>query len=436
MMDRLTTPSVQYINETERHEAQILAGIALTGIVITTTSQSLRLFCPEVLPYPMTSRILAFGFSPWAGSVFVYYLVRTHNTKWAGTLLLLGIYVGFLGQALFSGTQAVRSTMAFVYLIPLVSSFMGGVEGTIFWTLMTWVGSIATFKTVPGLTSQEFVVQTISLSASALVGAVSSHLRRKGEKEVNLKRAQLSDASKFTALGEVSAGVAHEINNPLAVIQLKSEQIRHQLIDIGKADSELHAKELADQVDIIEKMNERISRIIYSLNVYSRNGSQDSFEPVRVEDLIESSNIICGEKMSRFGVRFTVTGLASDPFVKCRESQIVQVLVHLLSNSIDAVQKLQDKWIKIDIGSVAEWVEISVMDSGNGIPTDVLERVFDPFFTTKDIGKGIGLGLSASQGMVQSHQGTLTVDRNSPHTRFLLRLPRCNPPESGSRSSI
>ena len=99
------------------------------------------------------------------------------------------------------------------------------------------------------------------------------------------------------------------------------------------------------------------------------------------------------------------------------------MLLNILNNSFDAIQSLPTKWIRIDVFSADDRLQLSVTDSGQGIPREVSDRMHEPFFTTKDVGKGTGLGLSISKGIIEDHDGSLTYDRKSPHTRFVIELP-------------
>jgi signal transduction histidine kinase len=103
--------------------------------------------------------------------------------------------------------------------------------------------------------------------------------------------------------------------------------------------------------------------------------------------------------------------------------QIAQVLLNLIRNSCDAIERGAEKWIRIAVTRLPDSIEISVSDSGRGIPENVREKIFQPFFTTKEVGRGTGLGLSVSKGIVEAHGGTITLDTKSTHTRFVVTLP-------------
>jgi signal transduction histidine kinase len=110
--------------------------------------------------------------------------------------------------------------------------------------------------------------------------------------------------------------------------------------------------------------------------------------------------------------------------IDCRPTEISQVLLNLLNNAVDAVQPLAEKWVELQVRSAGKDVEISVMDSGKGIPEKIRDKVGQPFFTTKVVGHGTGLGLSISRGIVEAHGGHLNLDTQCEHTRFVVTLPK------------
>jgi len=103
---------------------------------------------------------------------------------------------------------------------------------------------------------------------------------------------------------------------------------------------------------------------------------------------------------------------------------MAQVLLSLLTNASDAVEKLEEKWVRIEARDWGETVDLAVVDSGAGLPEGIQDKVLQPFFTTKAVGKGTGLGSSIVTGTVERHHGTLDVDTEAPNTRFVIRLPK------------
>lgn len=234
--------------------------------------------------------------------------------------------------------------------------------------------------------------------------------------------AKLQQASKLSAMGEMAGGIAHEINNPLAIIVAKVSLIKHMLKS-GKVD----IPALESIATRVEDTTQRIARIIRGLRTISRDGERDAYVNQPLTRIISDTMDLCSERIKDHGIDFKAD-VAEDVVLTCRPVQISQVLMNLLANAVDAIDGAPEKWIRIEAQPLAAGGhEISVTDSGPGVPPDLDDKIMQPFFTTKPPGKGTGLGLSISRSIAQDHGGTLFLDRSSPRTRFVLRLPRPGP---------
>lgn len=237
--------------------------------------------------------------------------------------------------------------------------------------------------------------------------------------DLSLSQGQMTTSAKMAALGEMSAGIAHEINNPLTVIQARAFQLQ-QLSEINKLD-----KDKVNQIsESISKTADKIARIIKSLRSFARDGSNDPMDLLSARSVVEETLEFCRSRFNGQGIDIIIDGLPEEIEVECRIVQLEQVLLNLLNNAFDAILKLEKKWVRIDGVETDAWVEISVTDSGTGIPAEIAEKIMMPFFTTKEVNKGTGLGLSISQGIIRSHGGELFYDPSSSHTRFVIRLPK------------
>jgi C4-dicarboxylate-specific signal transduction histidine kinase len=212
--------------------------------------------------------------------------------------------------------------------------------------------------------------------------------------------------------------VAHEINNPLAVIKGKDEQLRY-LMEQGKGSPELISKSL----DSIVMTSDRISKIVNSLRIFSTGGDGESTHRFSVQSLVHDTFDLCRERYKFHQIRLTENLPSESVYLSGRRSQLQQVLINLLNNSFDAILTLDDRWIDITVTAVGDQMQMMITDSGPGIPEDVAKKLMQPFFTTKEIGKGAGLGLSTSVGILKSHQGDIYYDPHCKNTRFILQLP-------------
>jgi signal transduction histidine kinase len=245
-------------------------------------------------------------------------------------------------------------------------------------------------------------------------------------RQLNEAQAKLLQAGKLSALGEMAGGIAHEVNTPLATISLVTET----LLEDCESEDPISREDLAGRLKTISSTVSRIEKIIRGLRSYSRNAANDPVEQVRVSTLVEETLSLCASKIKTAGVDLRSPALAEDLRIECRSTEISQVLLNLVSNAFDVVAGTESPWIQIDAQDRGDGVEISVTDSGHGIPEALKEKIFQPFFTTKDIGKGTGLGLSISSGIVASHGGRLWLDDSSPNTRFVIHLPRKSSPKA------
>ena len=252
------------------------------------------------------------------------------------------------------------------------------------------------------------------------IGDLERAVRRGNDaaKALELQRAGAAFAAKMAGLGEMAAGMAHEINTPLAVISIKAAQAR-ELLQEKPLDLEL----LGRIHDTIAGTVDRISRIVRSLRSFARVGTQDEPKDVSVEGLLSEVKDLCFERFRVHGVALRSEIREAGLSLSCRESEIMQVLLNLLNNAYDAVQCRQDKWVELGARKNGDWLELWVLDNGEGIPPEVRGRIFDPFFSGKEPGKGTGLGLSISKGIIQSHGGSIEFDPQSQFTRFVIRLP-------------
>ncbi|MBT3236410.1 MAG: HAMP domain-containing histidine kinase [Bdellovibrionales bacterium] len=221
-------------------------------------------------------------------------------------------------------------------------------------------------------------------------------------------------SAKLATLGEMSASMAHEINNPLTII---SGSI--SILD-GKS-SDLVAKEKA--LARIKKSIQRISKITNGLNKFSRISDTLELREVSIDKLLQECTDLMLAKSTSFQVPIKLANIDKTVF-KCDEIQIQQVIVNLISNGIDENKNRTDEvWVELSTFKLPNSIQIVVRDSGQGIDAAIVPKLFDPFFTTKEIGSGTGLGLSISYGIIEKHSGKLEYQMIGGHTAFTVTLP-------------
>jgi PAS domain S-box-containing protein len=239
--------------------------------------------------------------------------------------------------------------------------------------------------------------------------------------------AQLAATARLSALGMMAGGVAHEINNPLAVIHASASDLLYIIKEEGAAP----LKMVTDNAARIRQTADRIAKIVKSLRRIAREGSHDPFFPVHASKVVEDTLELCRAKFRAHAIKLTLPHIGDDVTIQCREVQISQILLNLLTNAFDAVVDHGDeKWVRLDVEHSNGTVVFSVVDSGPGISPRVKARIMEPFFTTKEVGKGTGLGLSLSRTIAEEHGGKLEAIEKNGHTCFALTLPACRNAES------
>lgn len=261
----------------------------------------------------------------------------------------------------------------------------------------------------------------------------------------NLKEAQtkLVHSAKMTSLGQLVAGVAHELNNPIGFIYSNTTHLKDYseklftIIDEIEKNPAQSAKIKTDyEFDYIrtdlpllikscQDGAQRTRDIVIGLRNFSRLEESQLKEIDIRESLNTTLDLLQGEIKNRIKVHRQYDDI---PPVMCYASQINQVLMNLLSNAVHAINGNGEIWIvasllKASAGSPGK-VQISIQDSGSGMSSDVIDKIFEPFFTTKDVGKGTGLGLSISYGIIQNHGGDIQVkSEKGVGTEFIMTIP-------------
>ncbi len=237
----------------------------------------------------------------------------------------------------------------------------------------------------------------------------------------NADQARILHQDKMMSLGRLAASVVHEINNPLSGI-LNYLRLMTRVLNRGPLDPERQTK-FTNYLELVESETERCSRIVSNLLTFSRK-STPSFGRIDIADLIERSLILSQHKLTLSNIAATHFIEPGLPPVQGDFNQLQQCLINLIFNAIDAMPQGGTLDLNAQADTDSGGVIVAVKDTGTGISEDDQDHIFEPFFTTKEEGYGVGLGLSTVYGILESHNGTITVE-SAPgkDTTFLLKLP-------------
>jgi C4-dicarboxylate-specific signal transduction histidine kinase len=261
------------------------------------------------------------------------------------------------------------------------------------------------------------IAESLKQTLSSLL---SMHKRLKSAmKKMSDQQGRLVEAEKMSALGLMAGGVAHEINTPLCLILLQEGRLREMI-----EENHVEKSEAIRSLDSIAKTVNRISRITHALGVVAKGAAVEPITQSNLIDILLASIAHIEDSGKSSGVIVDLSQVSSDLMLDCRVDQISQVFQCLLENAAEAVKGLDAPTVQIRATAEDEALEIRVSDTGRGISKEIAGRIFDPFFTTKDLGAGLGLSLSIAKAIVQSHSGTIYLNMASPHTEFVIRLPR------------
>lgn len=332
---------------------------------------------------------------------------KTVNTFWlmAGLFLVLGIAGAFLFSHII--TDPIREMETLVRQLDLI-------------TLRE--------RSLPRVSIREKLSGRIKMLFRArdeidvLADSFNAMIGRLEDAYSDLQTAQqkLFQSEKMAVIGTLASGLAHEINNPLAGIQSCLRRIE-------KAPENI--KQNSKYLSLMAEATERIERVVNGMLEFARK--QDyKFQQVDMGEVLEKALLLVGYRLesSRIAVRKDIPrGL---PKIWGSANHLEQVLVNLIINAIDSIEEncfadgYCERWLKFSINTHDGNLELSVHDSGKGIPSDKLDRIFDPFYTTKQIGKGTGLGLALSLNIIRAHNGQIDVQsRPGQGATFTISLP-------------
>ena len=249
-------------------------------------------------------------------------------------------------------------------------------------------------------------------------------------KQVKEQQQLLNQKSKLESLGELSAGLAHEINQPLLGISMGLDNIL-----LAAQEDSFSPSYVSNKIDVLFKDIDRIKQIIEHVRTFSRGQKSTLKERIEVSRTISNTLILANKVVSAHYIDFSVKIPENELFVTGNPYRLEQVILNLLTNARHAVdESMKDKSVKpigknisLEVKYKDNFVFIAVSDNGIGISKKHISKIFDPFFTTKNEEKGTGLGLSISYGIINEMNGTIEVDSiEKQHTSITVKLPICN----------
>ena len=250
------------------------------------------------------------------------------------------------------------------------------------------------------------------------VGELVAAVRRERD-ELAQTQEQLVHAGKLAALGQLSGGVAHELNQPLTAIRTLVDLARTRMRSGGRG---LSLEDLA----LLAEAAERMGRIVDSIRAFGRQDAM-RLSATPADAPARDALRLMETNLRQEGITVEARLAEGLPYIEADADRLQQVLVNLLANARDALRETGRRpsgTVRIETRADGDQIEYVVQDDGPGVPAEVRERVFDPFFTTKEVGAGTGLGLSVSYGIVKEHGGTLEcTEAPGGGARFVVRIP-------------
>lgn len=400
--------------------------LAIQAATFDGYSTILTMFFYLIYTYSIGDKILAFCFLPGMALMSLGLWLLTKQKYDVGRYLL---HVVSLAQIAITGdASGVNSGVEFYYFTSLIVPFVTFTQEErhkgLTLSAISCVVLIAQQYFGAGLVFGQLPVSHIDKIISLFICclfmmaflAVARWQIFLAITQIQQQQSELIHASNLKALGEMAGGIAHEINNPLQTLSLQSRALKSSFSDL-KSIPPL----VSEQLDTVENTISRIAKLVKGLRDLTRDVANDPAGYFFVTEALDDVMSVSSERMKNLGIKLEIKG-NTNLAVSGHMIQISQVLINLFNNSIDALLKLDTKWITVEVSEVGSSVFIVVTDSGPGIPKAIADKLMLPFFTTKGPGKGTGLGLSISKSIIERNGGNFYLDTKAAHTRFVIEL--------------
>jgi signal transduction histidine kinase len=314
------------------------------------------------------------------------------------------------------------------YVLPIFTAFYSGKKGLIITTFVAvFLSAFITYKT--GINFEQNITNATAFGVWPRFFFFTSPLiivtfivyqklteREKFKEAVEENQRKTLGEVKMVTLGEMSAQIAHELNNPLTLLDAQAYRLNKQL-----GNDPLYTKQIED----IRKTIARMSNVVRDIHALSTKTKKENFELSSVSEILTEIHSLYEYKMNE--VDFEVTNSAPDVFIKCQRSLVGQVILNLIFNALEAVKETSSPKISLKVTQKENSLLIEMNDNGKGIPESIKDDIFLPYFTTKELGVGSGIGLSVCKTIMDVHDGM--IDFQSPPgkgTQFVLKFPIAN----------
>ena len=255
---------------------------------------------------------------------------------------------------------------------------------------------------------------TIAIANSLLYENMEEQVRQRTRELVEVQK-QLVQAEKLATMGILAGGVAHEINNPLTAI-LTNVQM---LLSSDELDKE--------SLELIEEATKRCRTIVQKLMAYAKKPMEATgVSRVDLSKAMKNVTTFLGYQLGQENIKINADTNGQSYWVMGDNNELEQVITNIILNARDAIKQVRKSGeVSVSISENGKWVEMEIKDDGPGIPPEVASKIFDPFFTTKDVGKGLGLGLSICQSIIEKHKGVIKVSSEvNRGSVFTVQLPK------------
>lgn len=258
----------------------------------------------------------------------------------------------------------------------------------------------------------ENTIRAVVLSDNE-VGKLAHQFNRMAD-QISDFQMKMINSAKYSALGEVTAGIAHEINNPLAIIVARAVSLQRKigqgLFDVEKINLDLQQ---------ISDTSFRITKIVSGLRNLARDGDNEPADWLDLNSVVQESFDLIREKILKTHIQIKLE-IPENIEIHFSRIQLGQILINLISNSFDAIKDEKEPWIKVALEFQSNLLLIQFQDSGLGISKEIKDKMMQPFFTTKVVGQGTGLGLSINSSIAEKNKAHFYYDEKSKNTQFVI----------------